>query len=185
MSKSADRNNIEMSGPVKQQTRAPSRLKRFLTDSSLGHRQSGPSDDSYTTPKVYHKVTVFLPVMDRLIQEMERRFGNKSTVVTKEHCYQDSNNFLDAAVLQPLLDSYNLDKSGSLLSSTDVLKLLASHQSAKPKDTVELMSMLKPAGGFPDLRRLLQLAVTVPVVSVTAERCCQVCGGFALTSSAQ
>jgi len=44
-------------------------------------------------------------------------------------------------------------------------------QTGKPRDIPDLISKLNPAGGFPDLRRLLQLALTVPIANVAAEEC--------------
>lgn len=54
----------------------------------------------------------------------------------------------------------------------DVCKILmGTCNSNKPSNISELLLMLKPAAaGFPDLRLLLQLALTVPVANVAAER---------------
>ena len=40
----------------------------------------------------------------------------------------------------------------------------------KPSDILDLISKLNLAGDFPDLRRLLQLKLTLPIANVAAER---------------
>ena len=80
-----------------------------------------------------------------------------------------SGSFLDFEVLRPLIDAYHLDSAGSLASQLDVCKLLLK-QREKPRNIPDLISKLNPAGGFPDLRRLLQLALAVPIANVAAER---------------
>ena len=77
--------------------------------------------------------------------------------------------FLDFEVLRPLIDDYHLDRIGSLASQLADCKLLL-NQTDKPRDIPDLISKLNPAGGFPDLRRLLKLALTVPIANVAAER---------------
>jgi len=66
--------------------------------------------------------------------------------------------FLDFEVLRPLIDAYHLDSAGSLASQLDVCKLLLK-QRENPRNFPDLISQLNPTGGFPDLRRLLQLAL--------------------------
>lgn len=84
-------------------------------------------------------------------------------------CHPDSKLFLDTDTLQPLIEAYKLDQTGSLLSQIDVCKLMLK-QCSKPEDIAQLITLLNPASGFPDLRRLLQLALTVPIANVAAER---------------
>ena len=84
--------------------------------------------------------------------------------------HPDSKQFLSMDVLRPLIDAYKLDKTGALSSQIDVCKILLSRASTPAEDIPDVISMLKPAGGFPDLRNMLQLALTVPVANVAAER---------------
>ena len=110
--------------------------------------------------------------MDRLIYEMERRFGDDTTtplIRAISVCHPNSDTFFDFEVLRPVIDAYQLDRTGNLASQIDVCKLLLK-QIDKPRDIPDLISKLIPAGGFPDLRKLLQLALTVPIANVAAER---------------
>jgi len=65
-----------------------------------------------------------------------------------------------------LLPAYNLDSRGKLMSQIEVCKLLI-EETFKPGNISDLMAMLVPAKGFPDLR---QLALTVLVANFAAER---------------
>ena len=76
---------------------------------------------------------------------------------------------MDFEVLRPLIDAYQLDPTCSLASQIDICKLLLK-QTDKLRNIPDLISKLIPAGGFPDLRQLLQLALTVPIANVAAER---------------
>jgi len=110
--------------------------------------------------------------MDRLVCEMERRFDDETAVPLLKSisvCHPDSKQFLDTDILQPLIEAYKLDQTGSLSSQIDVCKLMLK-QCPKPEDIAQLITLLNPASGFPDLRRLLQLALTVPIANVAAER---------------
>jgi len=69
-------------------------------------------------------------------------------------CHPESEEFLTIDVLCPLVEAYNLDNTGKLMSHNRVLQ--AAYRG-------NLIAMLVPAKGFPDLRRPLQLALTVPV----------------------
>lgn len=69
----AARNNIEMLPPSKRKSKAPLALRQFVNESTMGHRGSDTDGDSDT--EVYHRTTVFFPLLDLLTHEMERRFN--------------------------------------------------------------------------------------------------------------
>ena len=171
----ASLNGIEMCLPLKRIPRVPSKLRQFITISTVGHR--GPdaetTDGSKPSAEEHYRTTVFYPVMDKVIAEMERRFNDSEVVPLIKSisaCHPDSDQFLSMDALRPLISAYNLDRTGSLSSQIDVCKLLSSQASTPATDIPGVISLLKPAGGFPDLRNLLQFALTVPVANVAAER---------------
>ena len=99
------------------------------------------------------------------MHEMERRFNDEETVPLLQSigaCHPDSSNFLDIDTVRPLVYAYKPDETGTLSSQIDVYKLLINRSADKPSGTSDLIAFLNPAEGFPDLRRLLQLALTVP-----------------------
>ena len=171
--KLAENNGIEMTAPTRRPRKAPSTLRNFLVDSTLGHNEVDVSDQPLG-PQQYFRVTVFVPVMDQLVAEMDRRFGadEERTPLLKgiAACHPKSTDFLSMPVLQPLVDAYQLNKTGSLSSQIQVCNLLIASQKSKPKSITDVILMLTPPAGFPDLRQVLQLALTVPVANVAAER---------------
>ena len=80
--------------------------------------------------------------------------------------YPNPGTFLDFGVLRPPVDAYQLDPTCSLASQIDVCKLLLK-QTDKPRNIPDLISKLIPEFAFPDLRELLQMALTVPITNVS------------------
>ena len=79
-------------------------------------------------------------------------------------CHPSSDDFLSMPLLQPLVDAYQLDKTGSLSSQINVCKLLIASKKPRPASISEVNNtMLTPSHGFPDLRQVLLLAHTDPV----------------------
>ena len=137
----------------------PSRLRQFLVDSPVGQQDV---DVEHMTAKDYYSVTLFYPIMDRLINEMERRFDDVSPVLQGiEACDPSAEKFLDVDTLKPLINAYELDKNHRLVSQIDVSKTILAASSKKPDTIPDLLLLLRPVAGFPDLRRLLQLALTM------------------------
>ena len=169
----AQNSKIDMSLPSKRNITKSSTLRNFTTESTLGHQSmEANTDKTPASLQDHYRITCFLPVVDRLINEMERRFGDDTTMPLLRAisaCHPNSGTFLDFEVLRPLIDAYQLDPTGSLASQIDVCKLLLK-QTDKPRNIPDLISKLIPAGSFPDLRQLLQLALTVPIANVAAER---------------
>jgi len=172
VSELAEKSKIVMFLSSKRKIVESSTLRHFMTESTLGHQSTEADFDKTVCLQDHYRIICFLPVMDRLINEMEHRFGDDTTMplfqaISASH--PNSGAFLDFKVLHPLIDAYQLDSAGSLASQLDVCELMLK-QTEKPRNIPDLISKLNPAGGFPDLRRLLQLALTVPIANVAAER---------------
>jgi hypothetical protein len=88
--------------------KGPSALRNFLVYSNLGHQEV--ASDQPIDAEQYFRVTVFAPVMDRLIAEMHRRLGEDETRtpllkgIAARH--PASADFLPMSLLQPLVDAY-------------------------------------------------------------------------------
>jgi hypothetical protein len=161
-----------MTVPTRRARKGPSALRNFLVDSSLGHREV--ASDQPIDVEQYFKVTVFAPVMGRLIAEMDRGFGEDETRTPLlkgiPACHPASADFLSKSLLQPLVDAYQLDKTGCLSSQVNVCKLLIASKKPRPVSISDVIAILvPPTDGFPDLRQVLRLALTVPVANVAAE----------------
>jgi len=51
-----------------------------MTESTLGHQSMEANADKTVSLQDHYRITCFLPVMDRLINEMERHFGDDTTI---------------------------------------------------------------------------------------------------------
>jgi len=86
-------NDIELSLPVKRVSKVPGKLRQYITDSSLGHRNLEQDEVQNPSPESYYRSQVFFPVMDRLVAEMERRFAdddNNPILKSIAACHPDS-----------------------------------------------------------------------------------------------
>jgi hypothetical protein len=167
----ATANEIEMKRPGKRVRQAPSRLRAFLIESTTGDRQVVNVTDE-DVPEAYYRSHLYYPVMDKLIQEMERRFCDEEVVPLLKSisaCHPDSSAFLNFTAIKPLAEAYQLNETGSLESELEVCKVIIKN-STKPDDIFGVLNLLMPPTGFPNLRRILQLALTIPVANVAAER---------------
>jgi len=70
----ANKKGAELSVRVKRTSKVPPRLNDCVTDSTFGHSGLDATDINPNS-EVYYRFTIFIPVMDRVIQEMERRFS--------------------------------------------------------------------------------------------------------------
>ena len=102
-----------MTVPTRRARKGPSALRNVRVDSSLGHREV--VSDQPIDAEQYFRVTVFAPVMDRLIAEMHRWFGEDETRTPLlkgiAPCHPASAKFLSMSLLQSLIDAYQLDKT--------------------------------------------------------------------------
>jgi len=122
----ANKNGAEFSEPVKRTRNVPSHLNDCVTDSTLGHSGLDATEIN-SNPEVDYRSTIFFPVMHRVKQEMERRFSGDMKVPLLKSlsaCQPDSAEFLDIDVLRPLVEAYNLNSRGKLMSQIEVCKLL-------------------------------------------------------------
>ena len=145
------------------------------------------NENEATPPQEYYKATAFFPIVDRVKAEMERRFTDNDCILRGISASSPaSDEFLCLEAVKPVCDAYGIpssidaqievcktylknveqkisDKSKMSMSST-------AQQPTLPQNIAELITCLKPAEGFPDLRRLLQIALTIPIANVSAER---------------
>ena len=106
------------------------------------------------------KVTLFPPVLDVMLSELERRFSDKNLMHMRaiQACAPGSPHFLEANHIAPLADSYGLDKSALPMecSNNEVI------------DVLRELSPLRTA--FPVLVKSIQIALTIAVSTAHCER---------------
>ena len=116
------------------------------------------------------KVTLFLPVLDAMLSELERRFSDKNITHMRaiQACAPGSPHFLEASHIAPLADFYGLDKNALPMECS-----LAKH-TLGGKDLEELIDVLRELTplrtAFPILVKSIQIALTIAVSTAHCER---------------
>ncbi len=116
------------------------------------------------------KVTLFIPVLDAMLSEVERRFSDKNILHMRaiQACVPGSPHFLEANHIAPLANSYGLDQSALPMECS-----LAKH-TLNGKDLNEVIHVLRElsplATAFPVLVKSIQIALTIAVSTAHCER---------------
>ena len=118
----------------------------------------------------HFKTTFYLPVLDAMLSELERRFTDKNLMHMRavQACAPQSLHFLESNQLAPLADSYGLDRS-----TLDMECTLAKHTlNGKELDIIiDVLCELSPLrAAFPLLVKLIQIALTIVVSTAHCER---------------
>ena len=147
--------------------RMPRRYDNSLTDESVGHRTAIDTLEAF-------RLHIYLPVIDCIIGELERRFSDSSLTVmlgvqalTPKH-----SSFLDKEKLEAFTVLYhgNVEDAGHEIYQLQRL-LQRAEQSSKVFTLLDLACFLQPYKlAFHQLYRLLTIAIVLPVTSAACER---------------
>ena len=131
----------------------PRKLQDGVVFESTGARFIFTSD--------HFKNTLYLPVLDTMLSELQRRFSDKNLKHMRavQAFSPNSAHFLDASHLGTLADSYSLDKSTLVMECSLARGVMA---------VLRELSPLKTA--FPLLIKLIQIALTIAVSTASCER---------------
>jgi len=156
---------------VQRTVKTTSSLRDFLVTTTLGQREcidgsSGSTDANNsnvpTYPLWYNQL--YLPVCDALIGQLELRFNKDSLALAKSvdallHCKKDG--------IKPLVDTYakTINVNPQLLASEMDL-----FSSTDREITIDLIQNELAEDAYPQYYKMVQLALTLPVGSATAER---------------
>ena len=121
------------------------------------------------------RTSSFYPVIDRLVNEMTRRFSTEAGAVLMGTSALNPENatFLEKESLEPMAQLYGIKKDDLLAEVHQMRRLLErkKEQGETLSSTLEFLSMLKPyKDSFEDIYKLLRIAVTLPVTSASCER---------------
>jgi hypothetical protein len=154
---------------VRRKRSLPPQFKQFLVDSTIGNRDNDLPKDA--DPQSFYRAKVYHPVLDSMLSEMKRRFcvDSNSLVRAAITCHPSNSNFLDTHAIIPLAEAYNINMK-QLSSEIDVCRNIISCLPHSPNGIADVINLLQPACGFPRLRQLLQLVLTIPIANVSAER---------------
>jgi hypothetical protein len=144
-------------------------------------RRGRPALPCGLTNEAFYKDKVFLPVVQQLRLEMDRRFNDEVIeMMMMGACFQPTNNFQDFSVssLLQLATKYPGDFPIHPRSLETELTSLVGFARTHPKftnlahvsDVARAMVDSKAAFNFPLTYRLLVLVLTIPVSTATTER---------------
>ena len=137
--------------------------KRF--DDGIVLETTGIRDESDN-----YKINLYYPVLDSFLCELKRRFSDKNKDIMRalQACCPISHNFFNTSYLQPLIITYGLDGE-ALSSETQVAKrTLVAKDVDDISDVLIELTPLKLA--FPNVVKLLQIAMTICVSTAKCER---------------
>ena len=117
----------------------------------------------------HFKTTLYLPVLDAMLSELERRFTDKTLMHMRavQACVPRSPHFLESNQLTPLADSYGLNESTLDMECTLVKHTLNGKELDEIIDVLCELSPLRAA--FPLLVKLIQIALTIAVSTAHCE----------------
>ena len=105
-----------------------------------------------------------------MIDELNKRFNNESKLCMKgiSACSPKSKYFLDFATVKPMLVNYKISEEDVEIELMQEKKVLKNEQMEDVHDVIDKLRPLKAA--FPELLRLLDIALTIAVSSAACER---------------
>lgn len=117
------------------------------------------------------RTRLYYPVIDRMITEMRARFSpqNEGVLLGINSCNPSSDSFMEPKNLKKLSNHYNLEL---FEPEVPVAKNLinALQLKAEKKFTMERVYALIDEQAFPTLKKVFQVALTIPVTSCSCER---------------
>jgi len=146
--------------------------------STVGHRARGmllPDAD----PSMPFRVELLLPVLDRILNELKRRFSDQALSIIGSLAYAvcpSSSKFLIFEDIRPLLSVYGevcgINESLLAAEMTVALNLVKKElgDELPQTDMQTVLKLLTPSVAFPNLLKCVQIALTIPVTSATCER---------------
>lgn len=160
--------NINCTFQRRRVTRIPRRYDDSVVEESVGYRAAIDSNEAF-------RLHVYLPIMDCLVGELERRFSGSSITVmfgvqalTPKH-----SSFLQIDKIEAFAELYrgNVEDIGHEIYQLKRLFQRTTEHSEKLLTLVDLACFLQPYKlAFHHLYRLLSIAIVLPVTSAGCER---------------
>jgi hypothetical protein len=123
---------------------------------------------------------MFLPVIDRILAELSKRFSGESLRIMRSLAAilcPESPNFLNFHEAAPLITVYgepcNVNQTLLKAEMTVASNLVKTHLKTSGITNLDLklfLKLLTPTVAFPNLVKLIQIALTIPVTSASCER---------------
>ncbi|XP_066975439.1 zinc finger MYM-type protein 1-like [Macrobrachium rosenbergii] len=153
------------SGRKRQQS---SMLDGFPTSTTLGQEETPDSKHDFS-------VNLFYPVLDRFLAELDSRFSEDNKQLLRSISALDprSSKFFNAEIIEPMAVQYGVELSDLAVEVRQAKRLIQRKGSKGVKITtlVQLSSFMSPyKDAFPDLCKLLTIAIVLPPTSAACER---------------
>ena len=160
--------NISPNLPHSRQRRPPKSLKNYVISESTGSRQ----DISACSIEDGFKVSLFYPVLDTFISQIDQRFSNFNLDIMRsvQACSPQSDNFLHTNTLKPLIELYGFQYNRIEIEAT-LAKSIISQQGEELTSIADVIKcIISLKSGMPNIVNLLIIAATIAVSSATCER---------------
>ena len=160
----ADDHGIQISSlPRKRKHKFQATLCDALVTTTVGQREEHSTEDQYC-------VIIYYRVLNCMIDELNKRFNNESKLCMKgiSACSPKSKYFLDFATLKPILENYKISEEDLHIVLIQAKKVLRNEHMGNIHEVNDKLSPLKEA--FPELLRLLNIALTIAVSSAACEQ---------------
>jgi len=141
----------------------------------ISKRQTNRCNIQTDDPEIFYRVSVFIPYIDKFINELEERFTNHQSTLTnfhslfKESGYEEDLISLTKQYSEDLEDVGNRDEVFKNEFKLWQRKLKSLLEIDKPKNAMEAIYICNEAM-YPNIFKLLKILATLPVSSATNER---------------
>ena len=144
-------------------TTVPRHLQDYLCLESTSH----PSHEDFTEDS---SRALYYYIIDKVLVELHSRFDDsREIILAVAACNPNSKSFLNYSAILPLANECSVDVSGLNGELQVVNNLLSKNKGVETtEDLYSYLCTVNPA--FPNLKKVVQGAITIPVSSASAER---------------
>ncbi|XP_025418319.1 uncharacterized protein LOC112689037, partial [Sipha flava] len=139
----------------------------------LTKKQTNRCNIPLNTPEQYYRASIFIPYLDKFITELEQRFNvHRSILSSFDSLFRENGPIKDIIILSNkyIEDLQNDGSQNQIIEAEYKLwqrKLIQTTE--KPNNALEAMATCNQSI-YPNIFKLLQILITLPVSSVTNER---------------
>ena len=130
------------------------------------YRDNIPTKD----PEEYFRITLFLPFLDSFVQQLNDRFVNHQNIISGFQMFVKSSEF-DEEKLRELVEFYanDVDDFDRVKSETILWNRYLTDTNKQYNSVIQILNECNP-DLFPNIYKLLQILITLPITSCEAER---------------
>ncbi|KAL4153702.1 hypothetical protein QTP88_001535 [Uroleucon formosanum] len=136
----------------------------------LAKRQKNRDNIPTKDPEEYFRITLFLPFLDLFVQQLNDRFVNHQNIISGFQMFVKSSEF-DEEKLRELVEFYanDVDDFDRVKSETILWNRYLTDSNKQYNSVIQILNECNP-DLFPNIYKLLQTLITLPITSCEAER---------------